>query len=59
MNKTPLNKEQFRAELDYQVSIALVEALQHKSKQAGHLNAVKERLLEIFKPVISALWDKE
>ena len=59
MSKTPLSKEQFRAELDYQVSVALVEGLQHKSNQAGQLTAVKERLLEIFKPVISALWDKE
>ncbi len=54
-----LDKQIFKDELDYQVSIAVVKQIHDREPRVSFIKAIRPKLLDKFKPLISNLWERE
>ena len=54
-----LEKQIFKDELDYQVSIAVVKQIDSREPRVSRIEVVRVKLLDKFKPLISVLWERE
>ena len=54
-----LEKQIFKDELDYQVSIAVIKQIHDREPRVSFIEVIRPKLLDKFKPLISVLWERE